>query len=84
MNDFTHGIIVIDPLSLDEDDNYSIIHFCGYWNEPTEQDIENLKEELKTDVSFGLTDIADRLDYAIAPEEILEMYRDIEYDEDLV
>jgi hypothetical protein len=81
MNNFTHGIIAIDPLSEDEDDMIGVAHFAGYWTQPTEEDLESLKEELKTDETFGLTDICDRLVYAHAPDEIIKMMNEIVKDE---
>jgi len=73
MKPITHGIIVIDPLSEDENGDVSIVHYIGYWNKPSQADFDSLKEELRTDEEFGLTEIFDRLEYGEAPEEILEM-----------
>jgi len=60
--DCTHGIIVFDPESQDEED-IEMVHWVGYWQEPDLEDIEDLKRELKEDNQFGLVDIADRLEY---------------------
>jgi len=51
-----------------------IVHFVGFWDKPTELDINNIKEELRTDNEFGLTDISDRLLIFEAPQEIVDEY----------
>ena len=70
--DIKYGLIVIDPTQ--EGDMKSILHFCGYWNEPTKKDAEYLREELMTDESFGLSEIAHRLDILPAPDYIVQEY----------
>lgn len=44
-----HGLIAVD------DDN-NVLHFCGYESEPTERDVQSLREELLSDKEFGLTE----------------------------
>lgn len=73
LENVTHGIIVLDPETLNEG-NMDILHFCGYWNEINENDIEGLREELRTDEEFGLTEIIDRLIIVEAPKEIVDLY----------
>ena len=70
--DIKYGLIVIDPTQ--EDDMMDILHFCGYWDKPTKIDADNLREELMTDESFGLTEIAHRLDILPAPDYIVKEY----------
>lgn len=70
--DIKYGLIVVDPTQEDED--LDILHFCGYWNKPTKKDADLLREELMTDESFGLTEIAHRLDILPCPDYILEQY----------
>lgn len=43
------GFIVLDEAGY-------MLHFCGYRNKPTEEEREHLRNELKTDESFGLTE----------------------------
>ena len=43
------GLIVLDEVG-------HMLHFCGYASKPTEEDREHLRDELKTDESFGLTE----------------------------
>lgn len=75
--DIKYGLIAIDP--NEESEAKSILHFCGYWDEPNQEDMKWLLEELKTDEEFGLTDIADRLMIIKCPEDLLhEFIKDIE------
>lgn len=72
IKDIKYGLIVIDPNQ--EGDFKDIIHFVGYWEEPTKEDAQHLYEELKTDEEFGLTKIIDNLVILPASEEIVEIY----------
>lgn len=67
-------MIVTNPTAKDSDE---IIHFCGYWERPTQKDVDHLREELKTDPEFGLQEIADEVDIRLAPKDILETYQKI-------
>jgi hypothetical protein len=69
-----YGLMVIDPTQ--ESEMMHIIHFVGYWEEPTKLDAIALREELMTDEEFGLTDIAYRLDILPAPGYIVEGFID--------
>ena len=62
IEDCTHGIIVFDPESQDEE-GIEMVHWVGYWDKPDKEDFEDLKKELAEDNQFGLVDIADRLEY---------------------
>ena len=70
--DIKYGLIVIDPIQ--EGEMMDIIHFVGYWEEPTKEDAISLREELMTDEVFGLTEIAHRLDILPAPDYIVEEF----------
>ena len=70
--DIKYGLIVIDPTQ--EGDMMDILHFVGYWNEPTKADADSLREELISDEEFGLTEIAHRLDIFPAPDYIVRHY----------
>ncbi len=76
MKKFTHGIIVLNP-NLEEEDGTPIVHFLGLWREPTERDIEDLKEELRTDTDFGLTEEIDELEFMYANQEHVDMFNEI-------
>ena len=70
--DIKYGLIVIDPIQ--EGEMMDILHFVGYWNEPTKNDANSLREELMEDEEFGLTEIAHRLDILPAPDYIVKEY----------
>ena len=55
----------------------TIVHFVGYANEPTQEDINALREELRTDEEFELTEIADLLEILPAPNEVVQDFRSI-------
>ena len=66
------GLIAIDPDQ--EGEMKDVLHFCGYWNQPTLVDVESLKKELAEDPEFGLSDIAHRLEIIPAPENIIREF----------
>ena len=70
--DIKYGLIVIDPKQ--EGEMMDILHFVGYWNKPTKNDANSLREELMEDEEFGLTEIAHRLDILPAPDYIVKEY----------
>ena len=70
--DIKYGLMVVDPTQ--EGEMMDIIHFVGYWKEPTKNDAAQLREELMTDEEFGLTEIAHRLDILPAPGYIVEEF----------
>lgn len=77
ITDCEYWVIVIDPEDITENGDVAIVHMCGYIEEPTKEEIDSLKEELRTDEEFGLTEIVDRLEIYPAPQEILEqIYKD--------
>jgi len=70
-----HGLIVVDPSQKGE--MLEILHFVGYWKEPTKESIDDFRREIKTDKEFGLTEIADRLSILPAPDYIVERFKEI-------
>jgi len=74
--DIKYGLIVLNREDL-ENGIYEILHFVGYEKEPNEIDIKSLMEELKTDDSFGLTDLVDNLIIIRAADETVEEYKKI-------
>jgi hypothetical protein len=70
--DIKYGLMVVDPSQ--EGDMLNILHFCGYWKEPTQADVDNLREELAEDKSFGLTLLIDQLEILPAPSYIVEHF----------
>lgn len=75
--DIKYGLIAVDPLQ--EGEMKDVLHFCGYWSEPTKQDAELLLKELADDAEFGLTDIAHRLVILPCPADLFnEFTKDLE------
>lgn len=70
--DIKYGLMVIDPTQ--ESEMMDILHFVGYWEQPSKEDAMSLREELMTDEEFGLTEIAHRLDILPAPDYIVKEY----------
>lgn len=72
MEKFGYGLIVVDPASTE--DPKPILHFVGYWNQPSHRDAQLLREELKNDPFFNLQDKWDTVDIIPASDEIVEEY----------
>ena len=60
LKEITHGIIAYTLNGTKNNQYIEILHFCGYWQEPTEIDFSNLKKELNTDPSFNLVGRIDK------------------------
>ena len=60
LSTITHGLMIVEPFD-EKSKNIELHHFVGYWKKPTQKNIEHLREELKTDEEFGLTDKIDEL-----------------------
>ena len=72
VRDIKYGLVAIDPTQ--EGDMKTVLHFCGYIEQPGENELRSLMNELKTNKTFGLTEIADRLDFLAAPDDLIEEY----------
>ena len=66
--------MVIDPNEVTEDDSYTIVHFVGYWEKPTDADADHIKEELRNDPEFGMGDKVDELRFYPATPGCIEYY----------
>jgi len=75
LSNIKHGLIVTEMI----DDELHILHFCGYWDYPNEDDIIDLRRELKEDKFFGLTE-KDNLEITIAPLEIVNYFKNSKTD----
>lgn len=53
LSEFHFGLIAIE-IDPDAYEKVSILHFCGYTKEPTDDDKLALEEELNTDPEFNL------------------------------
>jgi hypothetical protein len=76
MKKFTHGIMVLHTKTKTENGDYPVVHFVGYWEEPTEIDLKNLKIELKNDPEFDLRNVFDELEFFPATQGCLDFYND--------
>lgn len=54
IQDITHGIVAIRK--DDVKNEIQVLHFCGYFEEPSLADYEDLRKELTDDSEFGLVD----------------------------
>lgn len=72
IKDIKYGLIVIDP--TEDGETNSILHFCGYWEPPTKEDMDSLMDELKTDEEFGLVDIAHRIVILPCPDYMVKEF----------
>lgn len=72
-SDVKYGLMVIDGRQED-DEAVDVIHFVGYAEKPNKVDADNLREELRTDSEFGLTEIADHLVILPATKKVLDYY----------
>lgn len=75
VKDIKYGLIVLDTRNKD-DEYFDILHFCGYITEPSLDDANNLREELRDDPEFGLQDIWDIVEILPAPDYIVQKYLD--------
>jgi len=77
MDRFTHGIMVINPKDVQEGEDYPVLHFVGYWNEPSEADIYELMNEFRDDETLGLKDTLNDIELLPATPECLKFYNDM-------
>ena len=77
MEKFTHGIIAVNPNQPLENGDLEILHFVGYWNKPSEEDVISLWMELNEDETFGLQNQLGEIELCSAPEDIVEYYNSI-------
>lgn len=70
-------IVVAKDYLTSNDDEYHVYHFCGFENEPTQDDIDILYAELKSDPEFGLSDFMDTLQIVTAPSEVVKAFEKI-------
>jgi len=73
IEDCTYGAIVFDP-ETETDDGIEIVHWCGYWHTPDQEDLDDLKKELNEDDQFGLVGISDRLEYILVDGDTFREY----------
>jgi len=72
MEKFTHGIMVTNPDKPNPDGSIPVMHFVGFWSEPSDEDVLGVIDEVMTDTEYGLTEIANTLDYLPATQELID------------
>ena len=75
MEKFNYGLIAVDLNERKE--IIDIIQFVGYWESPTEKDVELLREEFRDDPELCLQDRWNTIEIMEAPEEIVNEYQDL-------
>ncbi len=68
-----YGLIAVQII----DNEVDIVHFCGYEEEPGQIEIDHLREELSQDMSFGLTEMMDKIEIIVASKAVVDHYRKI-------
>jgi hypothetical protein len=87
MKKFTHGIVIIKQSDVvkgasENGEGIPVIQFVGYWSEPTVDEYTALREEIETDESLGLKDIANQVVFIPASQEVIDHYNSIiDFDE---
>ena len=79
MENFTHGIMVIDRNNPNDDGSIPVVHFVGYWDEPKENDVMGLYNEFKTDEALGLSETIDELELVPATQDVLEHFNSLNF-----
>lgn len=67
--DINYGLVI-------RNEHGEVIHFVGYSEEPTVEDAEVLKSELRTDPEFGLQNIIDELAIEVADDETVNLFKE--------
>ena len=74
--DINYGICAAALADAGEDGLWlNLVHFVGYEEPPTVAFLGHVREELKTDPEFGLTQCADQLIIFMAPPEIVQHFK---------
>jgi hypothetical protein len=74
---FTHGIIAYEKV----EGALYILHFCGYWEKPTDIEYQALKEELNADQEFNLIGRIDKDVFLMeASPQMIDVYWDMMQD----
>lgn len=84
IGDFKCGVIAVDP-EESEGGLYEIVHLALFTKPPIKEELDGLREELRTDPEFGVGEAADRLMMIYVPDGMLEALvkaKDIEWDDE--
>ena len=80
MDKFTHGIMVIDHSQIHDDGHLSVVHFVGFWTEPSDADFTMVKNEVETNPKFGLVEIAEHLELIPATQDAIDFFNQNTYE----
>lgn len=71
------GLVAVDRRELDANPlaEAVILHFCGYAEKPTQQDINDMFKTMADTPEFGVADKMPFIDVYDAPETVVEQYR---------
>lgn len=80
-----YALVALVPID-NEPTKGSVIHTCWYEKPPSQREVDSLIEELRTDVTFGMTHMVCDEDYILhelSEVQIKEMKEDLEIPDDL-
>ena len=66
--------MVIDHSQKHDDGHLSVVHFVGFWGEPSEADFKSIEDEVKTDPEFGLIEITNHLEFKPASQDAIDYF----------
>lgn len=72
---------MVDRKNPNEDGTIPVVHFVGYWEEPSENDVYGLYNELKTDEELGFVDTIDELDLVPASQDVLNHFNNLNFED---
>lgn len=75
--DMQYGLMAVDMREMQSkpDEPVVILHFCGYANPPTQEDVNLMYHTMATNKDFGVSDIMEHIAIYTAPQSIVEEYR---------
>lgn len=78
IKDMKYGLIAVDSREFESNPggDVTILHFCGYGNKPTKQDVDMFFYELAHTPEFGVQDIMEFIEVYDAPDDVVEQFRE--------
>lgn len=71
IQDLHYGLVALDPTTPN---GWEVVHFCGYFQPPTQEDWDFLAQDLATNPEWEVTERADRLVILLAPDWMVAEY----------
>lgn len=75
IQDITHGLVAVQRNS--KKNKIYVLHFCGYFEEPSAADYESLRKELEEDEELGL--VGQEFELIIATPEMIDYVKNENY-----